>query len=578
MRRRVAAAAMALCTCGGVVAVPAGAQQAPSQPVYPQPVSTQPVSTQPASSGTADGSPGLTYTYRSESLPSGTGARVGRSSARSGAPPEAHARAPSEATPGAARFVAPRNDDFVLHFSHVSKPQQAVFDAAAGIWSDVLEVEVPIDVRVTTTSFSDPGILGGAEPTDLHANHLSFPRTDVWFVPAQANQYAGRDLDPTQPEIEIVISSDFDFYEGIDDDVPVDQTSLLNLALHEFGHGLGHITLGRQSGASWTITSPTAAGTPLPLAYDTLLQDVSGKPLTSLSSAALGAALTSRVLWSGAEATAADGDMRPEIYAPSSFLPGSSTSHLDEAWYPDGLMTPSISDGEARLEIPWLTQAMFADFGWGLEVSGRAESYVTALSRDFLSGFPTPSELDALVSELRRGTPRREIVTRFATSDEYLGRLVDTYYLATLGRPADAAGKQHWLRQLRSGRTPASVAAGFYASPEYFRLAGNSTRSWIIDLYAQILGREPDPAGLATWMGKAAAGASRSDIAFAFHQSVESRSRRVSLLYHHFLGRAPDPAGLAHWREVLVDGRDIHLAVELARSPEYRNRAVRRYG
>lgn len=564
MRRRLAGIGVAVCALGSAVSPAAGADQLPEPP--------------PAARSTlvSAGSPGFTYTYHAPgdsppSQPDSAGddlrANATTTSPRTGPPPLSGA------------FAPPRNEDFVFDFDDGVDPERReVFEAAAGIWSDVLEVEVPIDVRVAEVSFPNPNILGGAEPTDLHADDVSFPAPGIWFVSAQANQFAGRDLDPSQPEIDIVISSDFDFHVGIDDQVPADQTSLLSLALHELGHGLGHITFARPVAGSWAITWPTPRDRQLPLAYDAFLLDGAQTPLIELPPTALGTALTSRVLWGGAEGVRADGGLLPELYAPPVFQLGSSVSHLDERTYPGGLMSPNIADGEALLSVPELTQAMFADFGWGLEVSGREESFITALSRDFLRAFPTPTQLDQLVAALRSGTPRGEVVAAFANSDVYLGRLLDTYYLSTLGRPADAAGKLHWLEQLRGGRTPASVAAAFYASTEYFRSSGSNSRAWVTDLYVEILGRQPDAPGLATWLGKAAAGTPRAEIAFAFYQSVESRTKRVTDLYRHLLGRSPDRGGLLHWREVLDDGRDVKLAVELARSPEYQNRSVHRYG
>lgn len=567
MRRRVAAIGVALCTLGLVAPPPAGANGPPAGPT----AAGTPAPPNPVSAGP----PGFTYTYRSDA-PTDAGT-PGDDPARLGA----HALTTSPRTPPApmaGAFRPPPNDDFVFEFDDVDPSRRAAFVAAAGIWSGVLEVEVPIAVRVSELSFTNPNILGGAEPTDIHANDVSFPTPNVWFVSAHANQFAGRDLDPTQPEIDIVISSDFDFYLGVDDRVPSDQTSLLSLAVHELGHGLGHITLARPQAGTWAITWPGPQGTLLPLAYDLFLVDTTRTPLTQLSPTALGVALTSRVLWSGGEGVRADGGLLPEMYAPARFQVGSSTSHLDERTYPSGLMTPNIADGEAFLAVPELTQAMFADFGWGLEVSGQDAAFVTALSRDFIHSFPKPAEIDFVVSILRAGTPRRDVVDAYASSDAYLGRLLDTYYLSTLDRPADAGGKQHWLQQLRAQRTPASVAAAFYASTEYFRTSGSTSRGWITDLYIEILGRQPDGPGLDSWLRMAAAGTSRTDIAFAFYQSVESRTKRVTDLYRHLLGRTPEPAGLLQWREVLDDGRDVALAVELARSPEYQDRAFRRFG
>ena len=551
MKRQLASATLVLAAVLGVGTSPASAHQGAS-----------PTSTGPQHVGHA---PGFAYTYASPSA---------MQAARASAAP-----APGSATattlPAPASFTAPPNDDFVLDFDPgVDAAKRAVFVAAAGIWSSVLEVEVPIHVDVVATHFNDPGILGGATPTDIYANDLSFPRQNVWYVPAEANQFASRDLDPSTPEINVQISSDYDFYEGADGAVPPNQISLLTLALHELAHGLGHTTLATDAGATATMTTQG-----FPLAYDRLLLNAAGTPLVTLTPTQLATALTTRVLWGGQEGIATDGGFYPEIYAPSTYVAGTSTSHLDERTYQDALMTPFIANGESQLAIPPLTQSMFADFDWGLEVSSQLESFITAVHRDFLRFFPTPTETTTDLGELQSGQlARRSYVARFGDSDTYVGQLIDSYYLATLGRAADPTGKQNWLDAIAGGMTPAEVAARIYASSEYFVNSGGTNRGWIADLYRQILEREADPGGLDAWTALADDGTPRSTIALRFYQSYESRRTRVTNLYLHLLKRPPDPGGLVTWTNELNNGRDVALAIELASSTEYFQKAYARYG
>lgn len=515
----------------------------------------------------AAGSPGFTYTQLDERPQL-------RSDARTSAAP-ASGRSATGPAPAAA-FAAPTNTDFVLAFAaDVTAQQRAVFEAAAGLWSEVLEVEVPIDVDVDFTSFGDPGILGGAAPTGLFANDPSFPKVGLWYVAAQANQFAGFDIDPTVAEIDVLISSDMEFYEGVDGNVPADRISLLTLALHELGHGLGHTTLAR----SFPNGTATVRFEGLPMAFDGVIVDRRSLPITGLSPEELGPAVTDLLLWAGAGGTTTNGGARPKIYAPRLFEAGSSVSHLDEGTFTTGLMTPFIAEGEAQLAVPPITEAMFADFGWGVEAETRAEAFVTAASRDFVKRFPTPAEMANIAARLESGAlSRHELVKAYALSDEWVGAIVDGFYLDTLDRPADPGGKRHWSDKLRSGVSSADVVSFFYASPEYYRLTGSTNRAWVRSLYVQILGREPDRGGWDSWTGAADQGTPLTTIARSFYQSPESRMTRVRGLYGSLLGRAPEPEGLAHWTEVLRSGRDIELAIVLASSPEYENRSFRRFG
>jgi hypothetical protein len=206
------------------------------------------------------------------------------------------------------------------------------------------------------------------------------------------------------------------------------------------------------------------------------------------------------------------------------------------------------------------------------------QAFVTALSRDFLGRAPSDIELATKVADLASGRDLGSIVSAFAGSEEWVSALVDGYYRSTLGRAADAAGKAHWTEVIRSGRTPASVAADFYGSGEYHQLAGGTDQAWIADLYDELLLRTPEPGGVQYWVDQLAGGKSRHDVSLAFYQSLESRLTRVTSLYDRLLGRAPDAHGRAYWAEVLLDGQDLRLATFLASSGEYFGRAGVRFG
>lgn len=205
------------------------------------------------------------------------------------------------------------------------------------------------------------------------------------------------------------------------------------------------------------------------------------------------------------------------------------------------------------------------------------EDFVRALYVDFLSRNGTSAEVRGHVDLLVYRASLPGVISSFSTSNEWLGALIDSYYQSTLGRNADAEGKQNWMNTYRSGWTPARIASAFYASTEFYQRSGNTNRAWITELYRQILGRNPDQQGLEDWKRKADRGVPRRDIAYSFFQSYESRRFRVIGLYDHLLGRFPDSSGMATWTERLENGRDVQLATTLASSAEYRQRATARF-
>ena len=203
------------------------------------------------------------------------------------------------------------------------------------------------------------------------------------------------------------------------------------------------------------------------------------------------------------------------------------------------------------------------------------ERFVRALSVDFLDRPATDDEVARHAGAMARGESRASVVAAYAESDEWVSALVSGYYESTLGRPADEEGLRYWIAQIAGGMTPADVASHFYGSSEYFTASGDS-EAWVTDLYREIVRREPDEGGLAHWSGQADEGVPLAAIASSFYASMESRQTRVTGLYDALLDRAPDPSGLAHWSDRLADGRDIALAVVLAVSPEYHERAQQR--
>ena len=126
---------------------------------------------------------------------------------------------------------------------------------------------------------------------------------------------------------------------------------------------------------------------------------------------------------------------------------------------------------------------------------------------------------------------------------------------------------------------------------------------YLRDLYTQVLGREPDPAGFAHNLGLLQSGAiSAGDLANAFtssqeaqqnnipaaqeqqaaqgllsgstEQSTPSPSSQISQLYQNLLGRAPD-AGAQGWIDSLAAGNSIeNIARDIGASQEARNKAI----
>lgn len=143
---------------------------------------------------------------------------------------------------------------------------------------------------------------------------------------------------------------------------------------------------------------------------------------------------------------------------------------------------------------------------------------------------------------------------------------VTRLHLAALGRVPTQLALNLWLDQYGPTSQIANLAAEFLAMPEFTaRFGANlSNREFVAALYRQVLGREPEPAGLAFWtrgldsstenrpgvLTRIADSPENRAITAALHQGIWDRSeaaRSVALLYDTALGRRPDAGGLGFW-------------------------------
>jgi hypothetical protein len=73
-------------------------------------------------------------------------------------------------------------------------------------------------------------------------------------------------------------------------------------------------------------------------------------------------------------------------------------------------------------------------------------------------------------------------------------------------------------------------------------------------MYQDLLGRNPDPNGLAFWTGELAKGTSAFTVAHGFAASAEREGQRIAGDYLIFLGRKLDPDGQSYWVNQFLNG------------------------
>jgi CSLREA domain-containing protein len=97
----------------------------------------------------------------------------------------------------------------------------------------------------------------------------------------------------------------------------------------------------------------------------------------------------------------------------------------------------------------------------------------------------------------------------------------------------------------------------------------DANTAFVRGLYATVLGRTAEATGLASWLGRLAAGSTREQVAVGFINSVEHRQAEVDAFYAALLGRAPDPASDSWVKLLLRDGNEAEVVEGIVTSPEF---------
>ena len=240
----------------------------------------------------------------------------------------------------------------------------AAFEYALDIWEGALANSYSGETIVIDASFDNTlgsTTLGGASPTALHQLDTG---SSKYSVTALANHKSGVDKNGGTSEGSAVFNGDsaISWYYGTDANGQNTEYDFVTVVLHEIGHVLGFYGLLENDGNY--LEFPTA-GQYIHSDYDAFVQNGAGTSLLSLTPAQrLTAATSGDIYWAGAEAFATNGNVKPKLYAPTTWAQGSTYSHLDETTFANELMSPSISAGETIHTISDLTIAMLVDMGW----------------------------------------------------------------------------------------------------------------------------------------------------------------------------------------------------------------------
>lgn len=204
-----------------------------------------------------------------------------------------------------------------------------------------------------------------------------------------------------------------------------------------------------------------------------------------------------------------------------------------------------------------------------------AEGFVDTAVPDLLGRPPTAAERARWIAELGAGRTRAHLAHALAHRFEHTRRVVADLYRRALGRDPEPAGRTFWAARLSTGTPLWRLAAEVYGSAEAYDRAGGTPQAYVEATYQALLGRAAEPAGLAHWSARLAAGTPRTTLARALYLTVESNRLRAELAFIALLRRPPRDADRAYWGARLRTVDDLTLAGRLVASEEYLERVAR---
>ena len=196
----------------------------------------------------------------------------------------------------------------------VGQQRLNLFQQAAGIWDAILGSTVEIRVQGAFDPLfctSTTAVLGSAGPNEVESDFAGAGFAGTWYVSAEANRLAGVDLAPGVDDLSAEFNSNIgiggclvgrNWYYGYDGNEGTSGIDLLPVLLHEFGHGLGFLTLTDESDGSYFAGMPSI--------FDRyLMDDITGKHWIEMTPAERVASgiNSSHLVWDGPAVTAVSG-------------------------------------------------------------------------------------------------------------------------------------------------------------------------------------------------------------------------------------------------------------------------------
>jgi hypothetical protein len=171
--------------------------------------------------------------------------------------------------------------------------------------------------------------------------------------------------------------------------------------------------------------------------------------------------------------------------------------------------------------------------------TGTNERWLEQLYRDVLGRAPDPAGRTLFMRLLNTGASPGQVGATLLSGQEYRTRLLQSIYQEYLHRAAEPAELPFFLDVLNAGGGAHYVVEVILGCDEYFRQSGGTNAAWVIQIYGDLLGREPSRGDLTRWTSLLDNEGSREDVAARL---LDGREYRTSLIHDYFQAYLNRPA------------------------------------
>ncbi len=233
--------------------------------------------------------------------------------------------------------------------------RRATFEAAVAVIGSTIVAPGTIEIQIQSSDTDGTGFLASAGPYAFLSPN--------GFTNGFAYQHAQTGVDPMAGAADAIIAFDFGYRWNSTTELPAQgEFDLMSVTLHELSHTIGFSSFLDQGGLGLN----GSAGADVYTVFDSFLERGDGTPLFGTGGVFLGASadlVSNNLFFGGENAIAANGGSPVQVYAPTTFAPGSSLAHVDAS---NQLMSYAIGAGTVHRSYSPVEQGMLADLGWTL--------------------------------------------------------------------------------------------------------------------------------------------------------------------------------------------------------------------